>query len=397
MFTSLGYHTFTIFMRLTMRVRNSLLRDFKEYEKATGRIRVRPMRDRNGRIISNFHIIEYNEKKGITWLITYNPLLGDQPYSIKAKINPKILAGTKDYIAAATADYLEKVENLFDIEANKISRILESFSSYSLNRVDYCINFDVKELGLDCSSQQMIKLIKQSDIPRHFVERTEYDTISHRKKTDKFSFYLKSDSVVINCYWKHWQLLNEFPDCKDLDKSLNVIRFEIQCKYPKVYSMSKIIKDRGDFFKVKNEMLSNDCYDRIVSYYFNKIIGRGNYYPLDNARRMIENQGFKLNKEYRLISALKLIKDRQGIANVKAALKGKDEEDFRRSLRELADLRINPVTIPKEWNIKFIPNLLEAYYNKISVEQAKERQEQVDLELLKDYFWEQKKHKKYKK
>ena len=70
---------------------------------------------------------------------------------------------------------------------------------------------------------------------------------------------------------------------------------------------------------------------------------------------------------------MKLICSSGGIAKAKAGLYGKDLDDFRRSLRELADLGINPVTIPEEWGITYIPNLLDAYYDKISEEQAKEK------------------------
>ena len=40
---------------------------------------------------------------------------------------------------------------------------------------------------------------------------------------------------------------------------------------------------------------------------------------------------------------------------------GPDLTDFNRSLKDLDDMLINPVTIPRRWNIKYIPNLLRAY------------------------------------
>ena len=38
-----------------------------------------------------------------------------------------------------------------------------------------------------------------------------------------------------------------------------------------------------------------------------------------------------------------------------------DIDDFNRSLRELSEIGINPVTIPREWGIKHIPNLMRVY------------------------------------
>ena len=45
--------------------------------------------------------------------------------------------------------------------------------------------------------------------------------------------------MVINCYRKFAQLLEMYPSFSNINKSLFVIRFEIQCKYPKLYSIAK--------------------------------------------------------------------------------------------------------------------------------------------------------------
>lgn len=388
MVTSNGFHTFLMALKLSIRSRNSLLNDFKNYEKETGLIRIRPMMDQGDIIIPNCHIIEYTKKNsGISFVIINNVYSKDSPYIVKARINPKILSGTNDYITAATFEIMQKVIITFNREVKKISRILKNFSYYTLQRIDYCINFDIKELGLNCYPQQIIKLIKQSDIPPHFFERTEYSKTSHRKQTDNFSFYLQCKSVVVNCYWKHWQLSNEYPDCPDLNRSYNVIRFEIQCKYSKVYNISKLIENSKDACNVLNEMFSDSLASEVITRYFNKIIGTGNYYTLATARKMILRQNFKPKKEDRLISALEFVNGMRGIANAKAALKNTNNlDEFNRSLRELNDLGINPVTIPKDWGIKTIPNLLGAYYNKLSDLQFNTLQEERKLEVLKEWI-----------
>lgn len=388
MLTSQGFHTFLMALKLSMRSRNSLLNDFKNYEKETGLIRVRPMKNQCGNIIPNCHIVEYTQKNsGISFLIIHNVYSTDFPYVVKAIINPKILSGTADYVTAATSEIMQKVIITFNREVRKISHVLKNFYYYTLQRIDYCINFDVKELGLGCSPEQMIKLIKQADIPPHFSERVEYNTTSHRRKTDNFSFYLQCKSVVVNCYWKHWQLFNEYPDCPDLNRSYNVIRFEIQCKYAKVYNMSKLLEISQGYWKVIDEMFSDSLASQVLTRYFNKIIGAGNYYTLDAARKMILRRNFKLQKEHRLISTLEFVNSMRGIANAKSALKNADNSDeFNRSLRELNELGINPVTIPKDWGIKTIPNLLCTYYNKLSNLHFDALQEERLMEMLKEYL-----------
>ena len=390
--SSLGFHTFTIYKRLSMRLRNTLLKDFRRYASETELVRVRPMRDNFGNRIYNSHIIEYTcGRKGLTWSITYNAMLGDNPYIVRATINPKILIGTKDYIAAASVIFMKDVMQIFDLEARQISRNLEPFSSYFLGRIDYCVNFDLKELGLACTPQQIIKLIKQSAIPLHFEERTEYDEIAHRKKTNANSFYLQSNSVVINCYWKYWQLKEQDPNCESLEDSSNIIRFEVQCKYYKVQAMKGLFSENRDYCNMQSAFFSDNLARDIIVRYFDSIIGRGDYYTLDLARRIVRSRQFKPQKEQRLIADLELVNRKQGVANARAILQGQAREDFNRSLRELDELNINPVTIPKDWGIAQLPNLIEAYNQKVAIEKA---QDAMFENLL--YEERSKKHRKKK-
>ena len=102
---------------------------------------------------------------------------------------------------------------------------------------------------------------------------------------------------------------------------------------------------------------------------------------------MILRRNFKLQKEHRLISTLEFVNSMRGIANAKSALKNADNSDeFNRSLRELNELGINPVTIPKDWGIKTIPNLLCTYYNKLSNLHFDALQEERLMEMLKEYL-----------
>jgi tRNA U54 and U55 pseudouridine synthase Pus10 len=96
-------------------------------------------------------------RRGITWTLRYNVHSGKyKEYLIEARINPKLLAGIKDYITASTSDYLQVVEERFNEEVAKISEILGKFHAYDIKRVDFCINFDLKELRVDCANAHII-------------------------------------------------------------------------------------------------------------------------------------------------------------------------------------------------------------------------------------------------
>lgn len=452
MLTSIGYHTFAISMNLMQEEADLLFKDFKKYRDNTNEICIIKKEydiDPSGR---HYIIVYPNQEKGISWKLRFSNraffINGEfMTCTIKAIINPKILVGEKTYIVAATAAYLKEVEKIFNQEAEKISLLLRKFHCYTLNRLDYCINFDVSELILDCYPYSypselkkelpkfIMKLIKNADIPEHFSEQYK----------DEFQFYLKSNSVVINCYWKYDDLSRNFSECQDLESSQNIIRFEVQYKYPKVFKELKDMKRRQErirsiliqrgkkqeqgycnsleSYKDKNyselkqtqeawetikntpekstlieDMLSDyKCIETIHNYFY-KVVKIGNYYTFKEARRIIERNVSKWEKIVRLTNTLKLIHQCGGIAKVKASLQGKALEEFRMSLRDLAALRINPVIIPKDWGISYIPDLLGNYYD-IEGEEVRKIQleEENKNKIFEDYIADCKKHRKSKK
>jgi len=416
--TSRGFHTVTIVKKLTKKEALELIADFQSYAETNDikffQIRKTKSPDDSDEFTKwlhsafpEYYIAHYLPKsKGILWLLRYSnispgfikPGEVDRPCSIKATINPKILTGENDYLAAATEDYLEGVEDLFNAETKKISPILGEYRHYSMNRPDYCVNFDLNELKIPCTAEQMIYLIKHGDIPRHYSERTEDNDISKRKKFDKSSFYLESKSVNINCYWKHKQLKEKFQDCPDLEAARNLIRFEIQCNYLKTYLLLRDIKNKPGLSEsdVIREMLSEDFCKDIIRKYFNRVIRSGDYFTLNEAIRQVQICHFSKKKEARLIMELRRINQFRGIHKVRATLQGEELEIFRRTLRDLDDININPVTIPREWNIQRIPNLLNAYDRRIEDELYKKQQEEISLQILKDYYDERKKKGKKK-
>ena len=403
--TSRGFHTVTIVKKLTKREALKLIDDFQSYS-ATNDIKFFQIRkfksvDSSDEFIKwlnsafpDYYIAHYPTSKGILWLLRYSNISPgvikqgeiDKPCSIKVTINPKILTGEKDYLSAATVDYLDDIEVLFNEEAKKISPILGEYRYYSMNRPDYCVNFDLNELKIPCTAEQMIYLVKHGDIPTHYSERVDNNSVYKRKKSDKNSFYLVSKSVTINCYWKHKQLEKKFPDCPDLETSRNLIRFELQCNYLKTYLLSRDIKSKQELSEsdLIREMLSEDFCKEIIRKYFNKVIRRGDYFTLNEAIRQVQLWHFSKKKEARLIMELRRINQFRGIYKVRATLQGEALETFRRTLRELDYIGINPVTIPREWNIKRIPNLLDAYDKRVEDELNKRKQEEMEFEIFEE-------------
>ena len=364
--TSLGYHTFSIFRKLSHEEYRALCKDFAKYAKYNKGFKGYPDDNAPGTVWE----YTYKKNKGIRWrLISKKELNGYTSRKIVAIINPQALL-YDNYITAATESDLWLTEQKFDEEADNISPYLLTFKDYSLNRADYCLNIDLKELGYPCTPERMMKLIKQGDIPENFKEHSEYSETGHRSVPYKYSFYLENSSVTINFYWKYPQQTETHPNYENRDKAENVIRLEVQCKSKKLHDMI-----RSGSYGVHSEsgsipvclMLSDSISEQVVREYFDKIIRKGHYFSYSVARDIISSYRFNRKKEERLLDAIKLVKKCKGIA--KASLicnKSEDEaymalRKFNKALRELDELLINPVTIPKSWKLPWIPNLMCSY------------------------------------
>lgn len=190
------------------------------------------------------------------------------------------------------------------------------------------------------------------------------------------SFYLKSNSVTINYYSKYLQLLNKsqenvkkgYPPINQeiLDASRNIYRFEVQCKYHKIYSMSQKAKEAGNRSINKYKSLLDPilCVT-IISNYYNKVIGKGDWYTLSTAIQIIKSKCFNSQKEQHLINALKDVSRCRSLVKAKESCPIEKIATFTRALNQLETLNINPVTIPREWHIEYIPNLLRSYLDQL--------------------------------
>lgn len=326
------------------------------------------------------HIQFRNEDRGIKWQLQAdyeNPEY--KSYSIAATINPKILGRFPSYIEAADYSDLGPAIMKFDHISRDISPILGRFDAYQFRRIDYCINFDLQELAPGCTVQQVMNLIKRSKVPYGYTEWKEYDRDSHRKVSKPNSFYLIGNTTNVNCYIKSAELQERLEKnhskgfstilLETADDARDIIRFEVQCKRPKSYGAERWMKQScllppEEYNRYWGLLGFEVCLIRI-NYYYASTIGRGDWYSLAKAQKIIRSFLFNRQKEERLLEALREVSQCRGLPNAIKAHQGGDLEAFKMTLRELADLGINPVTIPREWNIARIPNLLHTFNEKI--------------------------------
>lgn len=414
MMSSLGFHTLTLLLSLKAHEVISLVLDFFQYSHDSGHIKIEMVSD-DGKTkrtrslhIPEDHdgyfplpletIITYRQDIGIKWRIVSKRSNPDfNSYTVEVKINPKLLSGISDYLTAATIADMDVAISNFNEEAKRISPILQDFSCYKLGRVDYCVNFSLQELAPNCTPYQVMSLIKRSNTPPSYREWVQYDAVSHRYKSKPSSFYLMNGSVHINCYSKFMQLQEQSKENAEkgyppiapevLNRARDLIRFEIQCKYHKAYSMSQIATCAGNINTNKYESLlaQTQCIDQISAYY-RKSIGNGDWYTLQEAVTKIENQNFNSQREQRLVEALRLVNHCRSVPTAIASYHGHEQATFKQTLKELSSIGINPVTIPKEWGIKHIPNLLYSYFDKADSEKLSKDIEQFQSECVQEFI-----------
>lgn len=239
-----------------------------------------------------------------------------------------------------------------------------------------CLNIDIKELGFPCTPEQMMILIKRGNSPRHYKERREcYDKKQRRMVDDKNSFYLESKSSVINYYRKYAQQKSKHPNYEKRELSKNVIRLEVECKYLKLYALTKNVREdskyheSGEGFSMEeiymrmyegnynpaipiDVVLSERFYENIIRRDFNRVLRKGDYFTLDIARGIVESHHFRSSKEERMIEVLEAVNESHGIAKAKSKCQKDELHKFNKALRELDEIFVNPVMIPRRCNQK---------------------------------------------
>ncbi|WP_240417383.1 hypothetical protein [Paenibacillus periandrae] len=269
-----------------------------------------------------------------------------------------LLADMKHYraICKAFVKLFKPIKQEFErIKGNKHHKFkLHMLNSYSFKRVDFAVNIYTEHIKF------YMELIKRANIPDDFHLFVKDDPASKRKKPPKDSFYIfKKDkkgkaTLTINCYNKGKQLKDEQLPCDDEELAKSTIRFEVQCRYTKVYNLLKVNdSNEPDFWKLLKKQLS----DNILHYYFNRTIGYGDYVPFPKAREIIRSKRMKQEKKDALIGTLELVNKKRGIWKARETVS--DKKKFDKHIKELHQLGVNPVTIPLDWKIGYLPCLFD--------------------------------------
>jgi hypothetical protein len=351
------FHTLEMNCQLTKEKYDKLYKAFYEYDLKDGS---KPYKMRKKNAI-------YLKGPGVTWFLINN--ISESSYfcySIEARINPKALL-EDDFISVASTGDLKFAIKVFDKLSREISKHMPKFDYYAMKRIDYCINIDASKIHPLLEAKHIIKLIKRSDKPSTLAEHEDYDDISKRYKPYKTSYYLENDSLHVNIYDKHEQLMAKIPEYDDIENARNIIRFEVQCLAPKL----KEIRKKFDIKKDEpSKLLTEEVCSHIILSYYKKTIGYGNYYTLEEAIKMIENSNYSKGEKKSMVSSINLINTKRSVWKARESLETDYKiRKFNNDLERMLELDINPVTIPRTWGANRVKNMVHLVNKALGIEE----------------------------
>lgn len=251
----------------------------------------------------------------------------------------------------------------FILEFNNLLKsfhnILVPCITWSIKRIDFTRNIDLTEIAeeykVDDIVNKYIELFQRADISSRC--KVKYNSLTHRKSQDKGSFTFYNKSVKFIAYDKSKERSDK-GKLEELEDAKNILRLEIQCKQMKVNGLKYSNKWDSKFLY---HFLSKELSYKTLMKYYSTSVGLGDFYNLDNARKIINNTKVINHKDTKLelIRILELINKKRSVPRAREEYKNSTR--FNRYLKKLelidTNICINPITIPRAWNIDYLPNV----------------------------------------
>lgn len=274
-------------------------------------------------------------------------------FRISMIINPSRILRKSNPIAIMHQEDIDLFIFKFDKILQQIDESLVSCKTWSIKRIDYTRNIDLNIMSdLDADIvNKYIQLFSRADTPTRC--KVPYHKIKKDRKQKEGSYVVENKSVTFICYNKEKERMDKQKD-DEIDYAKNILRLEIQCKNPRIRQIT--YKNKWDTNFLYHFLDYKISYETLQKYY-KASIGEGDYYSLNKARKLI-NETSKIkhkDKKQKLIEVLNLINTKKSVADARKEYG--NINTFNRYLKELQKLGINPVTIPRSWNITEIPNV----------------------------------------
>lgn len=348
-----------------------------ENEKMVPFRRLNPSR---GYALSNYEIPIWPELERI-----YKKLHPEQSNPGRAGIL-KALAVTEN------KEVKEIMKNLFmepevfacpDLDEDETMRIFNSYipTYYSLKRIDYNLDIytEYKEILLHLVSMGygMKEKVKKDEKGKK-KEKGDPVKVYKNEVTGKIeSYYIELPSYHINIYDKYAKLVkdNEQDGVEEITKYL--LRFEVQLLRKRLsYEVDRNVQGIEGMTRELKYFLTYDLEHKIMDYFLQRIIGKGNYYTYTSACKIVENSNLKKGMKEKLCRVLEHVAECGSIRDfLKCVDNGKITDckklnTAKNYLKILHKMNVNPVTISSDMqkqmkdieqkiHVELLPNSLQ--------------------------------------
>jgi len=281
----------------------------------------------------------------------------DDYYRIYLRLEPQSLIEGRRTIDVfdCSNESVARLETTLDKTIDIVCSVLPQSYRWSVGRIDYSMNLTSKYV------KECVALAKKGKDPYRYND--------HVNKTG--SSYRMSKSVVLNYYDKYDHISKKIDadslDAHLLEEAQNIYRIEVQCLN---YNKLKHIRKKFDLPKETNvyHYLRSDIAEWALLSYYDKVIGRADYYSLDKAIKTVESTVWGTRKKENIKNWIRLIAQARSVSKAReqfvggatlartgTVVKG-SVNTFRNYEMACKDIEVNPVTIPRDWGINYIPN-----------------------------------------
>lgn len=228
-----------------------------------------------------------------------------------------------------------------------------NINSWSVERIDYTIDITTPHV------KEYIALLQRGGKPpktRIDSPKGEDGKEQHRSENDKThyknSVRYANESCLLQIYdkFEERKQIDGYP-VEMLERCKNILRIELQCFYRKTRTIKRRYAIRG--ISICSFMLSEIDQKNIFTFYLRNICGYGDYMELTAAVNTVKESRLTGKRKEEIIALLTEINTTKNVRKIKA----KYRERLEPILRSLRSLNINPVTIPRRFNIKKLNNL----------------------------------------
>ncbi|MCA0120913.1 hypothetical protein [Bacillus sp. RSS_NA_20] len=283
--------------------------------------------------------------------------VGEKYYRIYIRVEPQSLIIGRRTIDVFDCSFgsVERLRTVLDKAIESLTSTLPQSDRWFVSRIDFTKNLTTDYV------QECVALAKKGKDPYRYN-----DTINKPG-----SSYRASKSVILNFYDK-LDHISKKVDPKSFDAHLieeahNTFRIEVQCLN---FNKLKHLRKKFELPHKSNlyNYLRKDVAEGVIFYYYEKVIGSADYYSLYEALKIVEMSEMSARKKENIKKWLRLVAQAKGVSkareqfiagttlgHAKIAIKG-NQNTFRNYENACKKIGINPVTIPKDWGIDYIPN-----------------------------------------